>query len=147
MSDFIANLERTLANKLGRNKAVPTTACRYLHNVDGTSVATVEELQALIAAASPAPFLVKTSTYTAAAGDRILTNTSGGAFTINLPPAPAVGDSVVFVDGGNNWATNNLTIGRNGSTIEGSATNLICNLLGDSFTLLYTGSTWRVTNV
>ena len=87
---------------------------------------------------------VKTANYTAAANDGVQTSTGGGAFTVTLPATPAVGDQVFVIDTANSWATNNLTVGRNGSTIEGSATDLICDISNVSVQLVYSGTTWNV---
>jgi hypothetical protein len=87
---------------------------------------------------------VKTSNFTAAANDGVQTSTAGGSFTVTLPATPSVGDQVIVTDSGGTWATNNLTIGRNGSTIEGSATDLICNISSVSVQLVYSGTTWDV---
>lgn len=77
------------------------------------------------------------------ARDYILADTSGGAFTITLPE-PNDGDYVIVADDGANWEANNLTVARAGKTIEGAATDLICDLAGLEVTLIYNGSTWRV---
>lgn len=91
------------------------------------------------------PWKVMSSAYTAVDGDRIAANTSGGAFTITLPASPVAGNVVNFADAADSWDTNNLTIARNGQTIEGLAENLVCDVVGDmTITLLYNGSTWRV---
>jgi hypothetical protein len=74
----------------------------------------------------------------------VLADTSGGAFTVTLPATPTVGDTVVVADAGAAFGTNNLTIGRNGSTINGTAENLICDITGVSVTLVYDGTTWEV---
>jgi hypothetical protein len=87
---------------------------------------------------------VKTSNYSAAVNDGVQTDTSGGSFTVTLPATPAVGDQVIVTDSAGSWATNNLTVGRNGSTIEGSATDLICNISSVSVQLVYSGTTWDV---
>jgi hypothetical protein len=87
---------------------------------------------------------VKTSNYTASANDGVQTDTSGGAFTVTLPATPAVGDQVIVVDSAGSWATNNLTVGRNGSTINGSATDLTCDISGVSVQFVYSGTTWDV---
>ena len=88
-------------------------------------------------------YLTKTANYTASAGDRILTNTSGGSFTITLPSSPTAGDTVVVYDI-TNWETNNLTIARNGSTIEGVADDFILDLGQIKVDFVYSGSTWQV---
>ena len=87
---------------------------------------------------------VKTSNYTAAANDGVQTDTSGGAFTVTLPATPATGAQVIIVDSAGSWATNNLTVGRNGSTINGSATDLTCDISGVSVQFVYSGTTWDV---
>jgi hypothetical protein len=90
-------------------------------------------------------FLNKTSNYSAINGDKIAANTSEGSFTITLPASPTFGTNVTVVDAQGTWDTNNLTIARNGSTIEGLAENLTCDVEGDmTLTLLYNGTTWKV---
>jgi hypothetical protein len=85
------------------------------------------------------------ATYTAVNGDQILINTSGSGIgapvTINLPASPSVGDEVHFIDSGNNLASNNLTIGRNSSNINGSASNLVVSTNLAAFTLVYVNAT------
>jgi hypothetical protein len=80
---------------------------------------------------------VKTAAYDLVDGDRIIANTSGGPFTLTLPPAPSVGDEVEIWDGQSTWGTNNLTVARNGSQIEGAASNLVCNVSGSKVQLVY----------
>ena len=57
---------------------------------------------------------IKTSTFTAANGEGYFANTSGGAFTMNLP-AGSAGNIVSVVDYTNTFQTNALTIAANGS--------------------------------
>ena len=58
----------------------------------------------------------KTGTYTAVNKDQLIAN-SGSAFTITLPASPSAGNTVVV----KNVGAGTVTIGRNGSNIEGSA--------------------------
>ena len=85
------------------------------------------------------------STYTAVNGDQLLVNTSGSGIgtgvTINLPVSPAIGNEVHFIDSGNAFASNNLTIGRNSSNILGAASNLVVNANSAAFTLVYVNAT------
>jgi len=74
----------------------------------------------------------------------VLTDTSGGAFTVTLPATPSTGAQVVVADAGANWGTNNLTVGRNGSTIGGLAQDLVCDITGANVQLIYDGTTWEV---
>ena len=88
-------------------------------------------------------YVTKTANYTMSAGEGVIANTAGGTFTITLPASPSTGDQVIIADG-SNWATTNLTVGRNGSTIEGVASDLTCDVEGISVTMVYDGSTWQL---
>ena len=91
------------------------------------------------------PWTRKTTSYTSAAGDQLIADTSGGVYTITLPASPSEGDSIKIGDGGD-WETNNLTVARNGSNIEGSADDFILNLKGIIVEFVYEDSTdgWQV---
>lgn len=88
----------------------------------------------------------RTSSYTAVAGDRINANTSGGAFTITLPATPETYTEVTLADHAGTWDTNNLTVARNGSNINGGTAALVCDVEGKQITLRYEGATigWRI---
>ena len=86
-----------------------------------------------------------TTATTATTKKQYVTDTTAGAFTVTLPATPAAGDYVYFMDAGN-WATNNLTVARNGTTIEASATDLVLDVKGLMVQLIYDGSTWQVTS-
>jgi hypothetical protein len=92
----------------------------------------------------PGSWITQTSAYTAVAGDRIVANTTAAAFTITLPASPASYAEIVFADHYNQWATRNLTVARNGQTIEGLSEDLVCDVAGQQFTMRYEGTTWRV---
>lgn len=66
----------------------------------------------------------KTTTYNANSNEIIPSDTSGGSFTITLPLTPTHGDMVVVIDVDGTFATNNLTVDRNGSSINGVADNV-----------------------
>lgn len=85
-----------------------------------------------------------TSNYTASINEGVLTDTTSGAFTVTLPSSPINGAIVVVADISGTWGTNNLTIGRNGSTIAGLAEDLVCNISGVLVQFIYDGSTWGV---
>ena len=84
------------------------------------------------------------TTFSAAVNDRVLANTSGGAYTITLPANASLldGDTIQIIDISNNAANNNLTVGRNGSLMNGSAENLTIDVSGAIVTLIYSGSTY-----
>jgi hypothetical protein len=92
---------------------------------------------------------VKTANYTAANNDGVLTDTTGGAFTVTLPSTPSVGNIVLVIDSLSQWGTNNLTIDPTGSIkIAGNTAGdtLVCDITGATVTLVYTGATygWNV---
>ena len=84
------------------------------------------------------------TTFSATVNDRILADTSSSAYTITLPANASLldGDIIQVIDISNNAASNNLTIGRNGSLINGSAENLTIDVSGAIVTLIYSGSTY-----
>ena len=84
---------------------------------------------------------VKTSNFTAAAGQGVFCNTTGGAFTLTLPASPSIGDEVSFVDYAGTFDTNNLTIGRNSSKIHGADEDLTVATERAANTLVFTDST------
>jgi len=91
---------------------------------------------------------IKTTTYTAAAGEGVFANTSGGAWTLTLPSSPSIGDEVSVVDYAGTFDTNNLTIGRNSKNIQGSAADLTVATERAGFTLVFTDNTqgWLLKN-
>ena len=80
------------------------------------------------------------------ANDRIAADTSAGGFTLTLPASPANGDTISLYDYANTFGVNTLTVARNGSNIESLAENLICNVAGSAFDLIYGGAAvgWHV---
>ena len=105
--------------------------------------------------ASPAglltPTAVKTANYTAAAGDLVKTDTSGGSFTVTLPTAPAVNTTIgvkqVTVAGA---GTNATTIAAGGSDVfnkSGGPASMTLDRQNQTVTLQYgSGGVWTVTS-
>ena len=88
---------------------------------------------------------IKTATFTAANGEGYFANTSGGAFTMNLP-AGSAGAIVSVVDYTNTFETNNLTISPNGSEkIGGVSKSAVLAITGQSVTFVYVDGTegWK----
>jgi hypothetical protein len=88
---------------------------------------------------------IKTATFTAANGEGYFANTSGGAFTMNLPAGTA-GNIVSVVDYTNTFQTNALTIAPNGSEkIGGIAATFVADVEGQSLTFVYVDGTegWK----
>jgi hypothetical protein len=88
---------------------------------------------------------IKTATFTAANGEGYFANTSGGAFTMNLPAGTA-GNIVSVVDYTNTFNSNALTITPNGSQkIGGVNANFTAATVGQSLTFVYVDDTegWK----
>jgi hypothetical protein len=141
--------------KLSCNGNITWDASGNLTAPTFTGTASVATLANGVAAGSVTPaglagsvgnnaWVSKTANYTAVEGDRVIANTTSSAFTITLPATPTLGTMVTFADAGRTWATNNLTVARNGNTIEGLSEDLVCNVSGKRIAAVYNGSTWRI---
>lgn len=95
--------------------------------------------------AAPVAWSIKTGAYTAVVNDAIMANTTSAAFAILLPASPAANDVIRIADYAGTFATNNLTLTRNGNKINGSPTDMTCNLSNFSTNLTYIDATqgWR----
>ena len=91
---------------------------------------------------------VKTSTFTAVAGEGYFVNTTGGVVSVNLPAGTA-GAVVAIKDYAGTFDTNKVTLVRNGSDkIGGAALNATLDTEGIAVTLVFIDSTqgWLVTD-
>ena len=81
-------------------------------------------------------------------GNGYFVNTTSGAITVTLPSSPSAGDIVGLKDYANTADTNAITIGRNGSNIQGVAADFVINIEGGSAILVYVDATkgWLVTD-
>ena len=85
---------------------------------------------------------VKTANFTASAGEGYFVNTSGGAFEIDLPSSPSVGDEIEFVDFSRSFATNNLTLDQGSNKFQGNTSpKAVYSTDGQSIRIVYSGST------
>lgn len=75
-----------------------------------------------------------------------LINATSSDVTLTLPLSPESGDSIAVVDSHKMANINTITIGRNGSKIEGETEDLILDIAGSGFTIVYVDSTigWKV---
>ena len=91
---------------------------------------------------------VKTSSFTAVSGNGYFVNTTSAAVTVTLPASPSAGDIVAVMDYANTAETNNITIGRNSSKINGEDIDGTMSINGESFTLVFIDSTegWKTVN-
>jgi len=91
---------------------------------------------------------VKTSDFTAVAGEGYFINTTSGTVTMTLPASPTIGDEVSFVDYAGTFDTNTMTVGRNSEKINGATADLTVSVERAANTLVYTDGTqgWLLKN-
>ena len=82
---------------------------------------------------------------TAVAGEGYFIDTTSATHTINLPSSPTQGDEVTIVDYAGTFGTNAVTLGRNGSNIDGTATDgtLSTNRLNVRYVYIDSTQGWR----
>jgi len=119
------------------------TADRFLKvaSVTGSGTTGVGQLSFAEVSGGTSWQAVKTSGFTAAAGEGYFCNTTSAAFTATLPGSASIGDEISFIDYAGTFDTNNLTIGRNSHNIQGSAADLTVSTERAGFTLVYVDST------
>ena len=81
----------------------------------------------------------KTSPFTATAGKGFFINT-GSTVTVTLPASPSTGDELIVVDSTGQAATNNITLGRNGSKIKGQCIDAKLNVDRGGLRIVYSGA-------
>ena len=127
-------------------------------DIDGTSNLDVVDIDGAVDMASTLTvaeaingalkrWAIKTSAYTAVAGDRLLADTATtAAFTVTLPSSPSVGDEIHILDGAANFDSANLTVGRNGKKIQGATADLTLTTQNTGIGLVFLNDTygWRV---
>jgi hypothetical protein len=108
----------------------------------GTNATTAAGARASLSA-NALPVLKGTS-YTAVVGEFVTATAAG--ITITLPATPSAGDTVTIKDGTGAAATSSFTVGRNGSNIASSATDLTFDVNFGEITMSYIDGTigWSV---
>ncbi len=91
---------------------------------------------------------VKTSNFTAVAGEGYFINTTSGVITMTLPSSPTIGDEVAFADYAGTFDSNTMTVGRNSEKINGATADLTVSVERAANTLVYTDGTqgWLLKN-
>ena len=126
------------------------TADRFLKvaSITGSGTTAVGQLSFAEVSGGTSWQAVKTSTFTAVAGEGYFINTTAGAIEMDLP-AGNIGDEVSFIDYAGTFDTNALTIDQNGSEkIAGSTDPLTVSTERAANTLVYVDSTqgWLLKN-
>ena len=89
----------------------------------------------------------KTAPFTSESGKGYFVNTTSGSVTVTLPASPSAGDIVSIKDYAGTFDTNNATVGRNGSKINGLCFDATLGTEGDSITLVYVDGTQGWLNI
>ena len=124
------------------------TAGTFLKVASITGSGTTAVGQLSFAAAGTSWQDVKTSTFTAAAGEGYFVNTTSGVITMNLP-AGTLGDEIAFIDYAGTFDSYTFTVSANGSEkIHGSTDDLTISTERAANTLVFTDSTqgWLLKN-
>lgn len=79
-------------------------------------------------------------------GDQIAANTTAGVLTLTLPAAPAVNARIAVIDAAGNFATNPVTLARNGKLLFGDTDDSLLNINNLALSLVFLGDTlgWRL---
>ena len=107
----------------------------------------IRELAIATATSSPGiTWNIASSNATMVVGNGYFVDTSGGTKTMTLPSSAILGDTIRINDLAGSFATNNLTVARNGHKIQGIADDLLIDADQSSFGLVYSNSTygWKV---
>ena len=86
---------------------------------------------------------IKTSSFTAIAGEAYWVDTSSNTVTITLPSSASVGDMIELVDYARNWGTNKIIIDSNGLNYQGQADTYTVeyDTSGQGLRIIYSGAT------
>ena len=140
------------------NKLTPRTNCGTVQLGDSGDTITIPSGATITNNGTAAGFgatgavswdtTVKTSGFTAVSGIGYFVNTTSGAITVTLPASPSAGAVVGVSDYAGTSSSNNITIGRNGSNINGAAEDLVISFANAAATLVYVDGTqgWKATD-
>jgi hypothetical protein len=119
------------------------TADRFLKvdSVSGSGTTGIGQLSFAEVSGGTSWQAVKTTGFTAVAGEGYFCDTTSAAFTATLPVG-VLGDEISFIDYAGTFDTYNLTIAPNGAEkIQGSAASLTVSVERAGLTLVYTDGT------
>ena len=89
----------------------------------------------------------KTTGFTAVSGRGYFVDSSSSAITVTLPASPSAGNIVSVSDYNGSAVTNSITIGRNGSNINGDASDYSITKADSAVTFVYVDATVGWTSV
>lgn len=142
-TDDIPTTLRKICNNLYNIQTIGITAS--WGEITGT-LSNQTDLQNALNAKENSAWSIKTTTYTASSGDKIQADTSGGGWTLTLPASPNIGVQILIEDSALWWSSANLTIARNGTLINGAASNYTANVAGGKLSVVYCAGTigWSI---
>lgn len=81
-------------------------------------------------------------------GKFLVDSANQGAYAVNLPANPFVGEEISFHDDLYQWAGNNLTLNGNGNNIANASNNngaatYVCNVTGSTVKVVWSGTLWK----
>jgi hypothetical protein len=88
-------------------------------------------------------YTIQTTGTTLGDVDRLYLVGNSAAITLTLPATSTNGRTIVLADG-NNFTSFNVTVARNGKTIDGLAENLVLNVRGSKVELVHYINDWKV---
>jgi hypothetical protein len=90
---------------------------------------------------------VQTANFTANVSTTYVVRTTA-PLVVTLPASPGAGNAVQLTDYARTWASNTVTVNRNGANIAGQSANLALNTGGQSIALIYTDASqgWIANN-
>jgi hypothetical protein len=148
--DLTTQVTGTLPIANGGTGTTSTTFADLTTNVTGTLPVANGGTNGTTAAAARASLsanalpILKGTSYTAVVGEFV--TATAASITITLPASPTAGDTVTIKDGTGAAATSSFTVGRNGSNIASSATDLTFDVNFGEITMSYIDGTigWSV---
>lgn len=143
-SDYSAKGKILVGTGVGTWTALSTGTDAHVLTADSAEASGVKWAAAAGGPGGGLTVKVKAVSYTAVAGEVIAVKTDSGIYTITLPVTPSPDDWVWVQDADDNAQTNNITVGRNGSTIDGAALDFLINVDGGQAFFVYDGATWKV---
>lgn len=138
-SDFVAN-----GTAAGTSLAAIATAINALTTATNAVEAAIAAQQAVVIPGILNWVAINANT-NAVSTNWYAVSTSAGAVTLTLPATPSTSAYVYVMDSDASFSSHNLTIARNGQTIDGSASNLVLSTNGAFRGLVFSGATpsWR----
>ena len=87
------------------------------------------------------PWQTMSGSFSAEVFHKYLLDSSTGSFTVTLPASPTEGDQIELTDAAD-FSVNPVTIDFNGTTLYGTAQNIVLDQADTTLEFMYRGGTW-----